>query len=163
MTQDDTAASPSLLASLLSVAAGYAARAAELLADCSLTVDRWRVLELVDRRAGVTMSSLASELGVPSSTATRIVDHLVSEGALHRVVDRADRRRVVLKTTERGRATALEAARLLTPLESDLARLVPGTGTGTARPAWPANSSGSLDGLAAALYVQRQLLPNGSN
>lgn len=124
MTQNDTAASASRLASLLNGAAGYAARAAELLIECSLTLDRWRVLELVARRPGLTMSGLAAQLGVPSSTATRIVDSLVSDGALHRVVDLADRRRVGLKLTHRGRATVIEARQHLEPLETEIGRLI---------------------------------------
>lgn len=126
MTTQDTAVSASLLASLLNGAAGYAAQAAELLAETPLTVDRWRVLELVARHPESTMSGLATQLGVPSSTATRIVDHLVSDGALHRVVDQVDRRRVILRVTDRGHATLSEVRRHLEPLEARIGRRVDG-------------------------------------
>lgn len=124
MTQDDTPAfasvSASLLVSLLNGAAGYAAGAAELLAGTSVTVDRWRVLEAVAHHRELTMSGLAAELGAPSSTTTRLVDHLVSDGALHRVVDQVDRRRVLLRVTDHGRATLTEVRRHLEPLETAL-------------------------------------------
>jgi len=124
MTQHGTAGPEPLLASLLSGAAGYAGRAAELLTECSLTVDRWRVLELVARHSEVTMSGLATQLGVPSSTATRIVDHLVSDGALYRAVDMVDRRRVLLRVTDRGRTSLGEALHQLEPLEAEIGRLI---------------------------------------
>lgn len=130
MTQHDTPASASLLASLLNGAAGYAAQAADLLADTPLTVDRWRVLELVSRHSQLTMSGLATQLGVPSSTATRIVDHLVSDGALHRVVDQVDRRRVLLRVTDRGRATLSEVGRHLGPLEAAIGGHLDGDSSG---------------------------------
>lgn len=130
MRQHDTPASASLLASLLNAAAGYAAQAADLLADTPLTVDRWRVLELVSRHSELTMSGLATQLGVPSSTATRIVDHLVSDGALHRVVDQVDRRRVLLRVTDRGRATLSEVGRQLGPLEAAIGRHLEGDRSG---------------------------------
>lgn len=126
MEQHVTAAPASVLASVLSGAAGYAVRAAELLVDTSLTLDRWRVLELVARHPELTMSGLATQLGVPSSTATRIVDSLVADGALHRVVDLTDRRRVGLKLTERGRAIEIEARQHLEPLETEIDKLVGG-------------------------------------
>ncbi|MDQ2789213.1 MAG: MarR family transcriptional regulator [Actinomycetota bacterium] len=122
MTQYVTVASESSLATALSRAAGYAAQATELLNVCSLSLDRWRVLELVARQPGVTMSGLATQLGTPSSTATRIVDSLVSNGALHRVVDLADRRRVGLKITDRGQATVTEARQHLEPLETEIGK-----------------------------------------
>lgn len=131
MTQHDTPVSASLLASLLNGAAGYAAQAADLLADTSLTVDRWRVLELVSRHCDLTMSGLATQLGVPSSTATRIVDHLVSDGALHRVVDQVDRRRVLLRVTDRGRTTLSEVGRHLGPLEAVLGSHLDGDWSGS--------------------------------
>lgn len=120
MTQYGTPASESSLATALSRAAGYAAQATELLNNCSLSLDRWRVLELVERQPGVTMSGLATQLGMPSSTATRIVDSLVSNGALHRIVDLADRRRVGLKITDRGQATVTQARHHLEPLETEI-------------------------------------------
>lgn len=129
MVQHGTAAPASVLASVLSGAAGYAARAAELLIGTSLTLDRWRVLELVARHRELTMSGLATQLGVPSSTATRIVDSLVADGALHRVVDLADRRRVRLMLTERGQVIEIEARQHLEPLESEIGRLVGGDNT----------------------------------
>lgn len=127
MTQHDTAATASSLALLLNGAAGHAAQAAELLAGCALTVDRWRALELATRQPGLTMSGLATELGMPSSTATRIVDHLVADGVLHRVVDSADRRRVVLKVTDRGLTVASQARHYLEPLEIYLRVRIEGT------------------------------------
>lgn len=133
MTQHATAASASRLALILNSAAAYATRASELLAGCSLTVDRWRILELAERHDSLTMSGLATQLSMPSSTATRLVDHLVADGLLYRVIDSADRRRVLLKVTAKGRTAVSQASRELEPLETELRtpveemRVTPGT------------------------------------
>ena len=126
MTQHATAASASRLALILNGAAGYGTQASELLAGCSLTVDRWRILELAARQDSLTMSGLATQLSMPSSTATRFVDHLVADGLLHRVIDQADRRRVVLKVTAKGHAAVSQASQKLEPLETEIRAFVEG-------------------------------------
>ena len=120
MTVQRSRVSTSLLSSVLDSAALVYARAAEELAPFELTVDRWRVLDLVNRMNGLTMTALASRLAIPSTTATRLVDHLVSVGSLYRVVDHGDRRRVVLHISERGQDTLAVAAPTLHRLEDDL-------------------------------------------
>lgn len=57
-----------------------------------------------------TMGELSSELGVPQSTATRMVDWLVSGGYAERLEDPEDRRIVRVRLTETGR-TLYEACR----------------------------------------------------
>ena len=129
MTVQRSGASTSLLSSVLDSAALVYARAAEELAPFELTVDRWRVLDLVSRESALTMTALASRLSIPSTTATRLVDHLVSVGALYRVVDHGDRRRVVLHVSERGQDTLAAAAPTLQRLEDDLKAIAVDSGS----------------------------------
>jgi DNA-binding MarR family transcriptional regulator len=64
----------------------------------------FRVLILLSQsQEPFTMSKLSTELNVPMSTATRIVDWLVSSGLLERVNDPNDRRVVRVSVSKNGR------------------------------------------------------------
>jgi DNA-binding MarR family transcriptional regulator len=56
------------------------------------------------RQEPITMGELSQALGVPLSTATRIVDWLVKNGNVERLPDPEDRRIVRVTLTETGRA-----------------------------------------------------------
>ena len=60
---------------------------------------------IILERSGMypTMGELSMELGIPLSTATRIVDGLVSASFIERIPDESDRRVVRVKMTETGR------------------------------------------------------------
>lgn len=55
------------------------------------------------RREPVTMTDLAEALGAPLSSATRMVDWLVSAGYAERLADPLDRRVVLVRLTDAGR------------------------------------------------------------
>ncbi len=64
----------------------------------------YRVAVVLSReRQPVTMTGLAAALGVPLSTATRMVDRLVEAGYAERLADPLDRRVVLVTLTESGR------------------------------------------------------------
>jgi DNA-binding MarR family transcriptional regulator len=64
----------------------------------------FRILMLLSQNAEpLTMSELSSELSVPMSTATRIVDGLVRDGMAERVPDSNDRRVVRVGMSKNGR------------------------------------------------------------
>ena len=77
-----------------------------------LTMSQTKALYLVVAAGQLRMSELASRLGVTSSTATGVVDGLVSHGMLVRHEDPADRRQVVVTATAEAEAT-LESFREL--------------------------------------------------
>ncbi|HEX3815388.1 MAG TPA: MarR family transcriptional regulator [Mycobacteriales bacterium] len=85
-----------------------------------LSVDEWAVITLLGDGNGHPMSEVIAAAGVPSPTATRIVDRLVSSALLHRAVDPEDRRRVVVVLSPRG--TELHAR--LMPAQSQIAELL---------------------------------------
>jgi len=62
-------------------------------------------LAIIVERAGTppTMGELSTELGIPLSTATRIVDGLVGANFIERIPDESDRRVVRVRMTETGR------------------------------------------------------------
>jgi DNA-binding MarR family transcriptional regulator len=57
-------------------------------------------------RAGAPLSSVILQLGVSKQSAGQLVDSLVARGYLDRAVDPGDRRRLVVRPTERGEAAA---------------------------------------------------------
>ena len=64
----------------------------------------YRIFMLLSQNEGpLTMGSLSSELGVPLSTTTRIVDGLVQAGMVERVNDPGDRRVVRVGMSGNGR------------------------------------------------------------
>jgi DNA-binding MarR family transcriptional regulator len=77
-----------------------------------LTMSQTKALYLVVAAGQLRMSELAARLGVTSSTATGVVDGLVSHGMLVRHEDAADRRQVVVTATAEAEAT-LESFREL--------------------------------------------------
>jgi DNA-binding MarR family transcriptional regulator len=97
---DDGAVAPSLL---LDRAAGRVSSAVQkVLRDSGLTLERWRILDLLAEREGMTMSEIANAVVVTGPTLTRIVDDLATKALVHREVDVHDRRRVLVHLTPRG-------------------------------------------------------------
>ncbi len=72
-----------------------------------LTNTRMMALAAIDSENGCFMGNLARRLGLPSPLATRVTDELVTRGLAERAADAADRRRVMVRLTAKGR-TALE-------------------------------------------------------
>jgi len=69
-----------------------------------LSVEAWRVLELLADGLGHPMTELAEFALLPAPTLTRLVDRLVADNLAHRRADPADGRRVLVRLTPRGRA-----------------------------------------------------------
>lgn len=73
-----------------------------VLAVESVTVDQWRVLELLAEGRGLSMSTIAGQVLVPGATLTKLVDRLVDVSLVYRRVDDLDRRRVLVHLAEHG-------------------------------------------------------------
>ncbi len=69
-----------------------------------LTVDQWRVLDLLADGRGYAMSQIAEAVVVPGPTLTRLVDKLVDAALAYRLVDDHDRRRVRVFISDKGKA-----------------------------------------------------------
>ena len=84
---DHTPAAP--LGRLLAQAERLLARRMEAaLAEHGLTVDQWRVLDLLSDGEGHAMSEIVAAIVVPGPTLTKIVDRLVDAAAVYRLVER---------------------------------------------------------------------------
>ena len=77
--------------------------AASVVHEHRLTVDQWRMLALLVAGGKSSMAALCTELSLTGATATRVADHLVTEGLVRREIDDTDRRRVVLRASRKGR------------------------------------------------------------
>lgn len=67
---------------------------------------RLHALGFLEEHPGIRMSAFASLMKVSPSTATAVVDRLVSTGLVKRSLDPANRRIVCLRLTEKGKTTA---------------------------------------------------------
>ncbi|WP_017614680.1 MarR family winged helix-turn-helix transcriptional regulator [Nocardiopsis salina] len=77
--------------------------AASVVRSHGLTVDQWRMLDLLAGSGPLPMAALCEELSLAGATATRVADRLVDEELARRSIDDRDRRRVVLRITGNGR------------------------------------------------------------
>jgi DNA-binding MarR family transcriptional regulator len=117
--EDAAVVAPSLL---LDRAAGRVSSAVQkVLRDSGVTLEKWRILDLLAERGGMTMSEIASAVVVTGPTLTRIVDDLATKALVHREVDVHDRRRVLVHATARGQR--LRASLRPAVLEAEAAAL----------------------------------------
>jgi DNA-binding MarR family transcriptional regulator len=84
------------------------------------TLDQWLVLDALAGSRGSTMTELAADTRVTGPTLTRVVDRLVTIAVAFREVDAADRRRVRVYLSPRGRAAHRRVSAKLTELERNL-------------------------------------------
>lgn len=106
-----------------------------VLAEDQLTVDRWRVLDLLADGEGHAMFAIATAIAVPGPSLTKIVDRLVDAALVYRLVDDRDRRRVLAFASSHG----MEAHARLAPQVAEVERAI-------------------LESLGADADVLRQLL-----
>lgn len=85
------------------------------------TIEGWRLLGALRGGDGLTMSDISSAMSIPPPTLTRIVDKLVDSGFVLRRVDAADRRRVLIYLSARGKTKLRKLARQETLLKTALA------------------------------------------
>lgn len=71
--------------------------------NMGLSLPQLRILFRVRSRPGIDLGGLAAELSISASAASQQVEKLVERGLLSRQPDPADRRRLSLELTERGR------------------------------------------------------------
>ena len=79
--------------------------------EADLTVAQYVALRDICERGPFTMGELAGLLAVAESTASRMVDRLVDAELVSRGADPADRRRVIVQATLRGRRLLARARR----------------------------------------------------
>jgi DNA-binding MarR family transcriptional regulator len=100
-----TAPSNRNLAERLSRADQYVAqRFSAVLHTEGLTLEQWRVLDVLADGHGHTMSAIAEQAMLAPATLTRLIDRLVEASVLYRQIDPIDRRRILVFLATRGSA-----------------------------------------------------------
>lgn len=89
------------------------ARMAAALAARTGTVEEWRVMSLLADGEGHAMTEIAEFVLLPPPTLTKLIDRMVSANDVYRRVDDADRRRVLVFLSARGRAKHRELAAVI--------------------------------------------------
>ncbi|WP_165922119.1 MarR family winged helix-turn-helix transcriptional regulator [Pseudonocardia endophytica] len=89
-----------------------------VLAEDQLTVDRWRVLDLLADGEGHAMFAVATAIAVPGPSLTKIVDRLVDAALVYRLVDDRDRRRVLAFASSHGLETHARLAPRVAAVEN---------------------------------------------
>lgn len=95
-------------------------RLESVLAADGLTVDQWRVVDLLADGAGRTMSDIAATIAVPGPTLTKLVDRLVDAAAVYRLVDVRDRRRVLAFLSDDGHVVHARLAPRVDAVEAEV-------------------------------------------
>ena len=72
------------------------------LSEESISVDQWRVLDLIGRLDSPTMGELAEATEMPNATLSRIIDSLEDAASAFRLPAPADRRRITVQLSDRG-------------------------------------------------------------
>ena len=91
-------------------------------------------------------ADLVRQLGVSKQAASQLIDTLVIRGYLERQADPADRRRVAIEVTERGRAAAAAVSAGIEAVDSELAGLIA-----------PAQLAGLRAGLIGLCTIRERL------
>ncbi|HJP80264.1 MAG TPA: MarR family transcriptional regulator [Pseudonocardiaceae bacterium] len=87
----------------------------------SITLPQFRLLVVLSTRGAVKLMQVAEQLGVAPSTATRMVDRLVSTGLVDREINPNSRREVVLSLSPAGQAVVRQVTQRR---RRDIARIV---------------------------------------
>jgi MarR family transcriptional regulator, organic hydroperoxide resistance regulator len=67
-------------------------------------VEQWRILKILSDGKGHSMGELADAVLLNHPTLTKMIDRMVSEALVYRVQDADDRRKVVMFSSDRGKA-----------------------------------------------------------
>ncbi|MDQ8730486.1 MarR family transcriptional regulator [Bradyrhizobium sp. LHD-71] len=69
-----------------------------------IPVEQWRILKILSDGNGHSMGELADAVLLNHPTLTKMVDRMVSDALVYRVQDPKDRRKVLMFSSDRGKA-----------------------------------------------------------
>ncbi len=133
MRQEPSGPSRSDIDLLRLATSGLSSRLEDVLAAHDLTLDGWRVLRSLAGSGPQAMTALAAATRTTGPTLTRVVDRLAERALVYRDVDVADRRRVVVHVSDRGRRTCRSLEPRVAEAERDGLAALSGRETRTLR------------------------------
>ncbi|MEQ8965866.1 MAG: MarR family transcriptional regulator [Azospirillaceae bacterium] len=116
--------------------------------DFGIDIPEWRVIATLGNQEPAVAQAIAEATRMHKSTVSRAVAHLIETGWVERVPDRGDRRQLLLRLTDEGRA---RYARLVPVVLDYQARLVEALG-----PEASGDLLRALDRLEDALGLERR-------
>jgi DNA-binding MarR family transcriptional regulator len=90
-----------------------------------ISVTGWRIIAVLANHAPLSAKELAERTAMNPVAITRSVDDLVRVGMVRRRIDARDRRRVVLRLSDKGVATYREVIPVAIRMEDELLRYLP--------------------------------------
>lgn len=96
----------------------------ERLRTVGITIDQMRVLEALGRGGGLPMGMLATRALVEPTTLTKLIDRMVADGLVQRLLDTEDRRRVLITLLPAGEIALRRLNRIAASQEAQLKKRV---------------------------------------
>ena len=90
-----------------------------------MPIEKLRILEVLADGAGVPMGELAVRALIEPTTLTKIVDRMVADGLVLRLLDAQDRRRVLIGLAPAGKIALRRVSRITTSQEARIKRRMP--------------------------------------
>lgn len=90
-----------------------------------MPIEQLRILEVLAAGEGVPMGELASGALVEPTTLTKIVDRMVADGLVLRLLDVQDRRRVLVALAPTGKVALRRLSRITSSQEERIKKRVP--------------------------------------
>lgn len=97
----------------------------ERLRAVGLPIEQMRILKVLADSDGLAMGELATQALVEPTTLTKIIDRMVAEGLVTRLLDAEDRRRVLIALAAGGKLVLRRLTRITTSQEARLSKRVP--------------------------------------
>ncbi len=90
-----------------------------------MPLEQLRVLELLAGGDGLAMGELAAQALIEPTTLTKVIDRMVADGLVLRLIDADDRRRVLIALAPAGKVAVRRLSRISTSQETRIKKRVP--------------------------------------
>ena len=90
-----------------------------------MPIEHLRILEVLAAGDGLPMGELANGALVEPTTLTKIIDRMVADGLVVRLLDAQDRRRVLVALAPAGKVVSRRLSRIMTSQEPRIKKRVP--------------------------------------
>jgi DNA-binding MarR family transcriptional regulator len=97
----------------------------ERLREVGLPIDQVRILEVLSDGDGLPMGELATQALVEPTTLTKMIDRMVADSLVLRLLDPNDRRRVLIALAPAGKLVLRRLNRITTSQEARLSKRLP--------------------------------------
>jgi len=90
-----------------------------------MPLEHLRVLEVLAGGDGLAMGELAAQALIEPTTLTKVIDRMVADGLVLRLIDAQDRRRVLITLAPAGKVAVRRLSRISTSQEARIKKRVP--------------------------------------